>query len=180
MKLLRGLVSPLIALVMVSSVSAVPNSEVAKLVNVKGKVIVENAKGIRQMARSGMSLAEGSHIIVLEKASAQLAYKLSQCSISHGQNTLLKVAAKAQCGAGQQIAVGAAAAPASAAAGGGTATAGVAGVAGGAAAGGAAAGGLAGLGIAGTAGVVGAGIVAVDAATGGSLTGINEDDTPGS
>lgn len=179
MKLLTGLVSPLIALAMVSSVSAVPNSEVAKLINVKGKVIVENAKGIRQMARSGMSLAEGSHIIILEKASAQLAYKLSQCSISHDQNTLLKVAAKAQCAAGQQIAVGAAAASASAGAGAGTATAGTVGVAGAAGAGAAGAGAAAAAGVStGLVAAVGIGVVAVGVGVNESRKNNNQTPTP--
>lgn len=155
------------AVLMAGAVNAAPSADVAKVVNVKGSVVVEAANGVRQMARSGMTLPEGSRLIVLEKAAAELAYNTTQCRINHGQNTLLQVTEVAQCAAGQQIAVGQAAAGASASAGASTTTAGVAGSAAagtGAAAGGAAAGASA------AAGAVAGGVAAGAAGLGIGLT----------
>ena len=100
-----------------SSTAAAAQQPVAKLLGVQGKAFVETTDGVRQIATTGMQLAEGSSVILLEKAKVAIHYTTTGCKVSHGQNTLLTVMEAAQCVPGQPIAVGAAAAPAGLAAG---------------------------------------------------------------
>ena len=85
--------------------SAAPSS-VATITSVKGQVIIENAEGVRSLAKADMTLAEGSNLIVLENGKVGLQYQASQCKINHDKNSLVAISEKAQCAAGKQVSVG--------------------------------------------------------------------------
>ncbi len=85
--------------------SAAPSS-VATITSVTGQVIIENAEGVRSLAKADMSLAEGSNVIVLENGKVGLQYQASQCKINHDNNSLVAISEKAQCAASKKVSVG--------------------------------------------------------------------------
>ena len=91
-----------------SSAAMAAQQPVAKLLQVSGKAFIENTAGKRQIAKKGMQIHEGSHVVLLEKSKIIMNYISSNCRVVHQQNTLLTVQEARQCGAGQPVAVGAA------------------------------------------------------------------------
>lgn len=79
---------------------------VAKVLNQENQVLAENSEGSRRLLAQGAEIFDNEYLIVLENASVELQYASSQCKVSHGANTLVAVTEEAQCGSGQQIAVG--------------------------------------------------------------------------
>ena len=98
----------LASLALSSTAIAAQQPVVAKLLQVSGKAFVESTDGKRQVARQGMQITEGSHIVLLEKSTIAMNYSGSNCNVTHKQNTLVTVQEAAQCAGGQPMAVGAA------------------------------------------------------------------------
>lgn len=108
----RLALASVVSLSLGSTAMAAQQQPVAELLQVSGKALIETTDGKRQVAKKGMPLTEGSHIVVLEKSKITVGYLSSDCKVIHQQNTLLTIQAAEQCAAGQPLAVGAAGAAA--------------------------------------------------------------------
>ncbi len=96
------------AVVLASSLSlssvAFAASGVAELVNVSGKVLVQQGEGFVSVTGSVM-LLPGDKVMVGAESSATINYLDGGCSVSINDQSLVKVAKKAPCGKGETAAI---------------------------------------------------------------------------
>jgi hypothetical protein len=79
-------------------------SGVAELVNVSGKVLVQQGEGFVPVTGTVM-LLPGDKVMVGAESSATISYLDGGCSVSINDQSLVKVAKKAPCGKGETAAI---------------------------------------------------------------------------